>query len=77
MTDVEAKFLIETYTDPESALQNQVLNLILERNQHLENVMTKVYLEQVEYTGIFKSTFELLGTTNHFEPLNRLLASQK
>ncbi|CAD8112087.1 unnamed protein product [Paramecium sonneborni] len=77
LTNFDVDFLMEHFTNPENAIQNHLLTLIFERNQNLQNVMQKVYTEQLDFAAQFRAQFEQLCNTNHFEPLNKLLNNQK
>ncbi|CAK91188.1 unnamed protein product (macronuclear) [Paramecium tetraurelia] len=76
-TSFDVDFLMENFTNPENSIQNHLLTLIFERNQNLQNVMSKVYTEQLDFAASFRAQFEQLCNTNHFEPLNKLLNNQK
>ncbi|CAD8207866.1 unnamed protein product [Paramecium pentaurelia] len=77
LTSFDVDFLMENFTNPENGIQNHLLTLIFERNQNLQNVMQKVYTEQLDFAAQFRAQFEQLCNTNHFEPLNKLLNNQK
>ncbi|CAD8207336.1 unnamed protein product [Paramecium octaurelia] len=77
LTNQDVEFLMENFTNPENTIQRHLLTLIFERNQNLQNVMQKVYTEQLDFSAQFRAQFEQLGNTNHFEPLNKLLNNQK
>ncbi|KAM3134516.1 hypothetical protein pb186bvf_013330 [Paramecium bursaria] len=74
---LDEQFFLENFQNPETILQQQLLSLIFQRNQNLQNVMNKVGQEQIEYTVNFKNSLENIAQVNHFEPLNKLLNSQK